>query len=231
VKWGRLDGPRPWLTVVGVVGDMKVIPDPDAGEVVGMVARPFTQLFSANSYQVDEITFVVETDARRPPIEAAIRAGLARADSRLAAYQIVSLDEAASQSRMTERFVLMLVSLFGVLGLVLAAVGLYGLLSLHVARRQREFGIRSALGATATHIVRLIARQGATLIAIGFATGGIVTWGLVRIVRNQWSAMPAPNMASWILTAVVLGGAAFVACWLPARRAARVDPVVALRAE
>ena len=231
VKWGRLDGPRPWLTVVGVVGDAKAIPDPDDGEVVGMVARPFTQLLSTDAYQVDEITFVVEEDNGRQPIEAAIRASLARADSRLAPYQIVSLDEAASQSRVTERFVLTLISLFGVLGLVLAAVGLYGLLSLHVARRQREFGIRSALGATAAHIVRLIARQGGTLITIGFAAGGFVTSGLVRVVRNQWSAMPAPNIVSWILTAVVLGAVAFVACWLPARRAARIDPVIALRAE
>jgi putative ABC transport system permease protein len=231
VKWGRLDGPRPWLTVIGVVGDAKAIPDPDDGEVVGMVVRPFTQLLSTNAYQVDEITFVVETDGGRQPIEPAIRASLARADSRLAAYQIVSLDQAASQSRVTERFVLTLVSLFGVLGLVLAAVGLYGLLSLHVARREREFGIRSALGATAAHIVRLIARQGASLLIIGFAAGGIVTSGLVRIVRNQWSAMPTPNLVSWILTAVVLGGAALIACWLPARRAARIDPVIALRAE
>jgi len=231
VKWGRLDGPRPWLTVVGVVEDMKAIPDPDDGEVIGMIVRPFTQLLSASAYEMDEITFVLETDVRRSPMEGAIRAALARADSRLAAFRIVSLDEAASQSRVTERFVLMLVSLFGVLGLVLAAVGLYGLLSLHVARRQREFGIRSALGATAAHIIRLIARQGAMLIGIGFAAGGVVTWGVVRIVRNQWSAMPPPNIVSWLLTAAVLSAAAFVACWLPARRAARVDPVIALRAE
>ena len=231
VKWGRLDGPRPWLTVVGVVGDVKAIPDPDDGEVIGMIVRPFTQLLSTDAYQMDEIAFVVETDSRRSPIEGAIRRALARADSRLAAFRVVSLDEAASQSRVTERFVLMLVSLFGLLGLVLAAVGLYGLLSLHVARRQREFGIRSALGATAAHIIRLIARQGATLIGLGFAAGGVVAWGVVRIVRNQWSAMPAPNIVSWILTAAVLSGAAFVACWLPARRAARIDPVIALRAE
>jgi putative ABC transport system permease protein len=231
VKWGRLDGPRPWLTVVGVVGDAKAVPDPDDGEVIGMVVRPFTQLLSTNVYQVDEITFVVETDGRRQQIESAIRASLARADSRLAAYQIISLDQAASQSRVTERFVLTLVSLFGVLGLALAAVGLYGLLSLHVARREREFGIRSALGATAAHIVRLIAREGASLLIIGFAAGGIFTSGLVRVVRNQWSAMPTPNLVSCLLTAVVLGGAALIACWLPARRAARIDPVIALRAE
>jgi putative ABC transport system permease protein len=231
VKWGRPDGPRPWLTVVGVVGDMKAIADPRDGEVIGMVVRPMKQLLATDNYQVDEITFVVETESPRTPIEAGIRGALTRVDPRTAAYEIVSLDEAVARSRVTERFVLMLVSIFGVLGLVLAAIGLYGLLSLHVARRQREFGIRSALGATAAQIVRLIARQGATLIGIGFAAGGMATWGVIRIVRNQWSAMPAPNMTAWFVTALVLGGAAFIACWLPARKAARIDPVIALRSE
>ena len=231
VKWGRLDGARPWLTVVGVVGDIKAIADPRDGEVIGMVVRPMKQLLATNNYQVDEITFVVETESQRTPLEAGIRAALTRVDPRMAAYEIVSLDEAVSRSRVTERFVLTLVSIFGVLGLVLAAVGLYGLLSLHVARRQREFGIRSALGATAAQIVRLIARQGATLIGTGFIAGGVATWGVIRIVRNQWAAMPSPNMTAWFVTALVLGGAAFIACWLPARKASRVDPVIALRSE
>jgi putative ABC transport system permease protein len=231
VKWGRPDGPRPWLTVVGVVGDVKAIADPRDGEVIGMIVRPMKQLLATNNYQVDEITFVVETETQRTPIEAGIRAALTRVDPRLAAYEIVSLDEAVSRSRVTERFVLTLVSIFGLLGLVLAAIGLYGLLSLHVARRQREFGIRSALGATASQIAKLIARQGATLIGIGFVAGGIATWGVIRVVRNQWSAMPAPNITAWLATATVLGGAALVACLLPARKASRIDPVIALRSE
>jgi putative ABC transport system permease protein len=231
VKWGRLDSPRPWLTVVGIVGDIKAIADPNDGDVVGMIVRPFSQLLAASGYEMDEITFVAETDGKRPLAESAIRAALSRADSRLAAYQIVSLDQAASQSRVTERFVLLLVSLFGALGLALAAVGLYGLLSLHVTRRWREFGIRSALGATAADIVRLMTRQATALIAIGFVTGGIVSWGVVRVVRHQWSAMPAPDMTSCVMAAIVLAAAAFAACWLPARRAAHVDPAITLRAE
>ena len=158
VKWGRLDGPRPWFTVVGVVGDMKAIADPRDGEVVGMIARPLTQMLAIASNLVDEITFVLQTN-NNAVTEAAIRSALARADSRLAAYQIISLDQASADSRTTERFILMLVSLFGILGLILAAVGLYGLLSLQVARREREFGIRSALGATAAQLIQLVSRQ------------------------------------------------------------------------
>jgi len=124
-----------------------------------------------------------------------------------------------------------LVSSFGVLGLVLAAVGLYGLLSSQVARREREFGIRSALGATARQLIQLVARQGANLLALGFLAGGITTWIVAKILQNQWTAMPAPNFLAGAIAAIVLAGCTAVACWLPARRAARVDPVQVLRSE
>jgi putative ABC transport system permease protein len=231
VKWGRLDGPRPWLTVVGVVGDMKAVADPRDGEVVGMVVRPLKQMLAANAFQVDEITFVVQTDGQASTIEPALRAALSRADSRLAAYQIIALDQAAAQSRVTERFIFLLVSLFGALGLVLAAVGLYGLLSLQVARRQREFGIRSALGASAAQLIGLVTRQGATLLGTGFIVGAVVSWAVIRIIQNQWAQMPGPTAVAWFSAGAMLCGAVTLACWLPARRAARVDPVIALRAE
>jgi putative ABC transport system permease protein len=231
VKWGRLDGPRPWLTVVGLVGDMKVIADPRDGEVVGMIARPISQMVALGPTLVDEITFIVERGRDSGAMESAIRSAVKRADPRVAAYEIISLDQAAAQSRVTERFIFILVSLFSALGLLLAAVGLYGLLSLQVARRQREFGIRSALGATAAQLMRLVARQGARLLGIGLVAGAIVTWGIVRIIQNQWSTMPAPNVVVWFLGAVVLCLAVVLACWFPARRAGKVDPVVALRAE
>lgn len=230
VKWGRFDGPRPWLTIVGVVADSKVVEDPRDGEVIGTIARPLAQILPVSS-QIAEMTFVVLKENQAGASDGAIRAALARADSRLAAYEIVPLDEAAAQSRTTERFIFVLVSLFGGLGLILAAVGLYGLLSLQVARRQREFGIRSALGATRAQLVQLVARQGFSLLALGFAAGAVASWGIVRVVRNQWADMPAPNVLVWLCAAAVLAAAVGLACWLPARRAARVNPVVALRAE
>jgi ABC-type antimicrobial peptide transport system permease subunit len=230
VKWGRLDSPRPWLEVVGVVADTKVIADPRDGEVIGTVARPLPQLLNSTA-QFGEATFIVERASENAFGEGAIRAALARADARLAAYEIVSLDDAAAASRVTERFVFVLTTLFGGLGLILAAVGLYGLLALQVARREREFGIRSALGATTKQIIQLVARQGATLLGIGLALGAVSTWGVVRIVQSSWSEMPAPNLFAWLSAAGVLVLAVAFACWLPARRAARVNPVVALRAE
>jgi ABC-type antimicrobial peptide transport system permease subunit len=230
VKWGRLDSPRPWLTVVGVVADMKAIADPRDGEVIGMIARPLAQLLPLGSSQVDEVTYIVQSQGATQS-EATIRNALAQADPRLAAYELNSLDRLADESRTTERFVFLLVSLFGALGLILAAVGLHGLLSLQVARRWREFGIRSALGATAKQIIELVAGEGARLLTIGFMLGALVTWATVRIIHSVWAEMPAPNLAACFAAVGILCAVATLACWIPARRATLVDPIEALRAE
>src|SRR6266446_1061726 len=230
IRWGRLDGTRPWFTIVGVVGDMKAIADPRDGEVIGMIARPLAQMLLHATTSLDDITFVLHTDGR-PVNEPTIRAALARANANHAAYNFLSLQDAATRSRTTERFIFVLVSSFGLVGLVLAAVGLYGLLALQVARREREFGIRSALGATARQIIQLVAQQGAVLLSLGFTAGALATYGVVRVVKTQWAEMPAPNLIACISAAVMLGIAVILACWLPARRASRVDPVIALRAE
>ena len=230
IRWGRLDGTRPWFTIVGVVGDMKAIADPRDGEVLGMIARPLAQMLVHATAALEDITFVLHTDGRSVN-ESTIRSALARANANLAAYNFLSLQDAAARSRTTERFIFVLVSSFGIVGLVLAAVGLYGLLALQVARREREFGIRSALGATARQIIQLVAQQGAVLLSLGFTAGALATYGVVRLVRNQWAEMPAPNLIACICAAIVLGIAVMIACWLPARRASRVDPVIALRAE
>jgi hypothetical protein len=230
IKWGRIDSDRPWFTIVGVVGDMKVIADPRDGEVLGTIARPMAQMLGRTTFPLEDITFVLHTSMRALN-EAVMRDALKHANPELAAYNFISLDEAAARAHTTERFIFVLVSSFGVLGLLLAAVGLYGLLSLQVARREREFGIRCALGATAAQLIQLVSRQGATLLALGFAAGGIATWVVAKILQNQWTAMPTPNFAAGLIAAIVLAVSTAVACWLPARRAARVDPVQVLRSE
>ena len=230
IRWGRLDGTRPWFTIVGVVSDMKAIADPRDGEVLGMIARPLAQMLVHATTQLDDITFVLHTKGRSVN-EPTIRAAMSRANANLATYNFLALEDAAARSHTTERFIFVLVSSFGFVGLVLAAVGLYGLLAFRVARREREFGIRSALGATARQIIQLVARQGAILLLSGFTAGALTMYGVVRLVRNQWAEMPAPNLIACVCAAIVLGIAVMIACWLPARRAARVDPVIALRAE
>ncbi len=230
VRWGRTDGNRPWFTIVGVVGNMKAIADPNDGEVVGMIARPLAQMLVTATAPLEDITFVLHTTTQSVN-EAPVRTALASANPNLAAYNFIWLSNAAARSRTTERFVFILVSSFALIGVVLAAIGLYGALALQVSRREREFGIRSALGATARQIMELVARQGALLLSLGLFAGGLATYGVIRLVRNQWAEMPTPNVAASICAAVVLALAVLLACLLPARRAASVDPVRALRAE
>ncbi|HEV2803536.1 MAG TPA: ABC transporter permease [Chthoniobacterales bacterium] len=228
VKHGRLDNPRPWYTVVGVVADTKAIADPNDGEVVGTVAIPLSRWLTIGG---DEMTYVVESAGDAKSLEGSLRHALSRADQRLAAYALISLEDAAAESWVTERFLFVLVSLFGMLGLVLASIGVYGLLALQVARRTREFGIRLALGATARGLIQLIAAQSARLVALGFFTGALAAWALTRFVRHRWPDAPASGPLVWVgaVAVLCLGGA--IASWLPARRASRVDPVIALRAE
>ena len=228
VKHGRLDNPRPWYTVVGVVADTKAIADPHDGEVVGTVALPLSRWLAIGG---DEMTFVVESAGEPRSLERDLRHALSRADNRLAAYDLISLDEAAARSWVTERFLFVLVSLFGVLGLVLASIGVYGLLALQVTRRTREFGIRLALGATARALIHLVAVQSVRLLAFGFLAGGIAAWAAAKIVHHQWPEIPASDPLIWIGAVIVLSAGVAVASWLPARRASRVDPIIALRAE
>ncbi len=230
LRSGRLDGNRPWSTIVGVVGNMKAIADPNDGEIVGMIARPLSQMLARATAPLDDITYIVQSN-RRTLSEAVVRTALARADQNLAAYNFIWLSDAAARSRTTERFVFLLVSSFALVGVVLAGIGLYGALALQVSRREREFGIRSALGATARQIMEHVARQGASLLLLGLTVGGLATYGIVRLVRNQWNEMPSPNLAACVSAAAVLALAVMIACLLPARRAANVDPVRALRAE
>jgi predicted permease len=228
VKHGRLDNPRPWYTVVGVVADTKAIADPHDGEVVGTVAIPLSRWLAIGG---DEMTYVVESAGDPKSLEGDLRHALARADKRLAAYALISLEDAAAETWVTERFLFVLVSLFGALGLLLACIGVYGLLALQVARRTHEFGIRLALGATARALIQLVAAQGARLLFLGFCTGGLAAWAAVRLVRQQWPDMPGTNPLIWTGAVIVLCLGVALASWLPARRASRVDPIIALRAE
>jgi ABC-type antimicrobial peptide transport system permease subunit len=114
---------------------------------------------------------------------------------------------------------------------VLASIGVYGLLALQVTRRTREFGVRFALGATAAAVIRLVARQGARLLAFGFLAGGLAAWAVTRLAHHKWPDVPTADPLIWLGAAVVLSAGVALASWLPARRASRVDPIIALRAE
>jgi ABC-type antimicrobial peptide transport system permease subunit len=210
------------------VGDTKSIVDPQDGEVVGTYYVPLAAGLAAGD---DEMTFVLETSGDPNAMALSLRQTVSRTDPRLAAYEISSLDAAAGDTWVTERFLSLLVSLFGVLALVLATIGVHGLLALQVARRTREFGLRMALGSTAAGLMRLIAVQAGRLLGWGFLVGAFLAWAVVQVVQKQWPEVQASTPMIWIGAAVMLAAGIAVGSWWPARRASRVDPMVALRAD
>lgn len=127
------------------------------------------------------------------------------------------------------RYYLVLLALFALLALVLACLGIYGVMSYLVAQRQQEIGVRVALGARTGAVTRLFLQQGAALIAAGLAVGVAGAFGLTRVLRSQLFGVEATDPATFGVAALILVGTALLATWVPVQRAARLDPVRALR--
>jgi putative ABC transport system permease protein len=141
------------------------------------------------------------------------------------------MDEAIAQSVAQPRFYTFLLGAFAAVALLLATLGVYGVIAYAVSQRTREFGIRIALGATAGDVSRVVVGHGVVLALIGMAIGIAAALVTTRAIRSLLFDTPAMDPITFVGVAVVLSGAAILASWLPARRAARVDPVIAMRAE
>lgn len=228
IKRGRADDPRPPYLVVGVAADRKAIVDPDDGDVIGQWYLPYVQ---NPNYLGGTITFVLETAVAPEALESQARAALAKVDPTIAASNFNTLERLVDASYTNDRFAALLIGLFGGLGLMMAAVGLYGLLAFQVARRTREIGVRTALGASSSDIIAMVLREGGALLGAGLAAGLAVSLVLTRLIQVELHGVSSADPLAYAAAALVLGAATAFACWLPARRASRVDPIVALRAE
>jgi putative ABC transport system permease protein len=129
------------------------------------------------------------------------------------------------------RFTMALFSAFAILGLTLAAAGIYSVLSFHVLSRTQELGVRMALGAPRRHVLGLMLLTGGRLVAAGLILGTVVSLAATRLLRSQLFGIEPSDPMSYVGVALVLSAVAFAACYVPARRAASVDPIVALRQE
>ena len=226
IRRGRADDPRPPYVVVGVARDIHGIADPTDGEIPGMWYLPYAQ---NPNYLANDVSIVVRSSVPAETLQRQIRGELSKVDPNIAPYDFNSLQRLIEDTRVEDRFGLLLMSLFGGLGLSLSAVGLYGLLSFQVAHRTREFGVRAALGARAADTLRLVLRQGGVLVAAGLAAGLGAAWALSRAIEPQLHGVSGVDSLSYLAAATVLTSVAALACALPARRASRVDPMVALR--
>jgi putative ABC transport system permease protein len=143
----------------------------------------------------------------------------------------ITLSEVLGQEVIQPRFTMALFSAFAALGLALAAAGIYSVLSFHVTRRTHELGVRMALGAPRRHVLALMLIMGGRLVLIGLAIGVAASLAVTRLLRSQLFGVQPADPAAYAAVALLLGVVAFVACYVPARRAAGVDPMVALRQE
>jgi putative ABC transport system permease protein len=216
-----------WLTVVGVVGNVQ---DFSAGEVrLETWYLPFAQ--GAATPAADTLYFMVRLQSSAQNTMDSVREAVRRVDPRLALYNIVAMDQFFSESLSRDRFGAYAVDLFGGFGLLLVALGSYGVIAYSTAQRTRELGIRLAFGAAPVSILSLILKQGLRLSAGGVAIGLVASFFLNRVFSRFLVGLSSAEPAVLAAAVVVMLVVCLLSCYIPARRAMRVDPIVALRYE
>jgi predicted permease len=209
--------------IIGVVRDSKYLS-------LGEDPAPFIFLPYQQSYS-PVMTLLVRANGDPKNLTAAVRHEIQTLDANLPPFNVVTLSENIDISLFPARFGALLLGGFGVLALVLATVGIYGVMSYSVSKRTHEIGIRMALGAQANNVLRLVVGQGMLLALIGVAVGLAAALALTRVVKNLLYGVGATDLATFAAIALLLIAVALLACFLPARRATKVDPLVALRYE
>jgi predicted permease len=212
----------PWSTIVGVVGHVKhsdLAADPSKG----------TYYFSIFQKPVPFAGIVVKTAGDPAPFAAAIRNAVREVDSSQAVHDLKPMQDLISASLAPRRFVVTLLGFFAATSLLLAAIGLYGVISYSVAQRTQEIGLRMALGAQRSDVLGLVVWQGLRLTLAGILLGLATALALTRVLANQLFGVSPSDPLTFAATAMALTLAALIASYLPAYRATRVDPLIALR--
>jgi putative ABC transport system permease protein len=214
---------EPWLTIVGVVGDVHnegLATEPELATYEPHPQRPWTTM-----------TIVVRTAGEPLAVVGAVREVVRRAGGEIPVYDITTMPRRIAASLGGRRFTLTLLGAFAATALLLAAVGLYGVVAYGVTRRTREFGVRVALGARSSGVVGLVLRQGLALVGLGIVLGVPAAALLTRSMGSLLYDVGPSDPATLVAVSGVLLAVAALAAWVPARRAARIDPMEALRHE
>jgi putative ABC transport system permease protein len=210
--------------VVGVVGDVKQ-DGLDVTEPIATLYVPIAQ--SASPF----LTLVARTTSQPTALASAIANAVHEVDREQPVLDVITMDEIVSDSLSHQRFNMLLLGAFAGLALLLAAIGIYSVLSYSVRRRVGEIGVRMALGAQRGDILRMILGQGTKLALIGTGIGIAAAFGLTRLMASQLFGVTATDPVTFLSVAALIVLVALAACYIPARRATKVDPIVALRYE
>ncbi|HMC56836.1 MAG TPA: ABC transporter permease [Gemmatimonadaceae bacterium] len=219
----------PWITIVGVARDVRSqgLGEPVPPEIFVL----HEQLPTAAGGTERAMYLVLRTTGDPNLLTGAARRAVRELDPAIAVPTIRTMQEVMRRSMARQRFTMVLLGVFGGVALTLAAVGIYGLMSFAVRRRTREIGIRMALGASRRDVLRLVVGQGMRLAIYGLSIGLVGAFLATRIMSRLLYGVSATDPATFVAIALVLGGIAFVASWVPARRAVATDPTMALRAD
>ena len=232
VKWGPADSPAPWYTVIGVAGD--VIEGPPGSEPVIHMYVPYTELPDAAlgaplAGLLRRFVIAVRGAGDPRALAGLARATIAALDPALPVAHMQTIAQLERDRSAPQRFSALVVTGFGGVALLLAAIGLYGVLAFVVSQRHREIGIRLALGSTPRDVVRLILRQGMLFVGAGTLIGAIVAASTARLLRTVLFDTAPYDAVTFVSVPIVLVLVTFAAAYLPARRAAAVDPIISLR--
>ncbi len=221
ITWGDVDEDAVWTTIVGIVGNTSYegLDQPPRPEVF----RPYPQA------PIPYMTVVVRSDMDMGALESALRAAVMEVDPQQPIYEVKTMEQVLFDSLGSQRFNMYVLGIFAVAALVLAAVGLYGVLSFSVAQRSNEIGIRMALGAQVSGVIGRVIGNSLLLGAIGLVIGTCAAVGLTRLMASMIYGVSATDPFTYGAGIVLLTLVALAASWLPAARAARADPVNALR--
>ena len=210
------------LEIVGIVGDVPF----------GLDAPPYPELFIPyTQWPADEMALVLRTASEPPSLIPAVKKEIWQVDPDQPVTDIRTMDQLVSTEASGRRFVLQLIGVFAAIALVLAAVGIYGVVSYATRQRTHEIGIRMALGARGQQILRLVAGQNARWLLIGITTGVASAVALTRLLAAYLYAVRPTDPLTFVAVALLLLAVALLAVYIPARRATKVDPMVALRYE
>ncbi len=213
--------PRPWREIVGVINDIKSVElsaDPAPEIYVPFSQRPRTAM-----------TLIARTTVKPEELAAAMRAAIQSVDKEQPVYRVRTMEQFFSDVVAAPRATMFLLGVLAVAALILAAVGIYGVMAYAVTQRTHEIGIRMALGARGDDVLRMVVKQGMRFALAGVAIGLAAAFALTRLMKDLLFGVRPTDPATFAALALLLTGVALLACYLPARRATRVDPLIALR--